>query len=289
MREIVRFTKMHGAGNDYIFVDNTQGVIRQPREMAIKWSNRHTGIGSDGLILVDKRNETTFGMRIFNSDGSEARMCGNGIRCVGQFIWEEGLSRDTVLRIDTLAGWRTLHLHMNEQGSLQSVSVSMGVPVWQDDTLFRGSEVSAHLSSLGDVSQSETYCVGGKMLNGIFVSMGNPHCVFFVPRVDEVDLEQLGRSLQRHPNFPNGVNVEIAEIRPDGKIRVRVWERGSGITMACGTGACAVAAAWNKEKRDSYTILMDGGELQICWDEKREQLILNGPVTTVFRGEINQV
>lgn len=266
MIEKIGFTKMHGCGNDYIYVNAMQYSIPDPSRAAVAWSDRHKGIGSDGLVLIGASPvpEADFSMRIFNADGSEAMMCGNASRCIGKYLFERGLTDKTEIRLLTLSGIKTLWLH-TDNGIVESVTVDMLEPTFEDETLF--------LPSRG---------VG----RGTFVSMGNPHYVIFTDDVDQVG--EAGHVLELHPAFPQRCNIEFARIEADGSIRTRVWERGSGITMACGTGACAtaVAAAYTGKADRSSQIVMDGGTLHIEWREADNHVYMTGPATFVFDGEI---
>lgn len=263
----IRFTKMHGAGNDYIYVDTTQYPIANPSEAAIQWSDRHKGIGSDGLVLIDKSPlpEADFSMRIFNADGSEAMMCGNASRCIGKYLYERGLTTKTRIQLLTLSGIKTLNLLVTD-GKVQSVTVDMGQPVLEDERLF--------ITTRG-------------LKEGVFVSMGNPHYVIFTENVDCVT--EKGKAMEYHLAFPQRCNIEFAHVMEDGSIRTRVWERGSGITQACGTGACATAVAaclTHRAGRES-DIVMDGGTLHIEWCETDNHVYMTGPAAFVFDGEIN--
>lgn len=266
MRKIA-FTKMHGAGNDYIYVDATRYELSDPSEAAIRWSDRHKGIGSDGLVLISRSPvpEADFMMRIFNADGSEAMMCGNASRCVGKYLYERGLTRKDEIKLLTLSGVKSLFLQVNLKDKVEQVTVDMLEP-----TLERG----------------EWFRPTADLVRGTFVSMGNPHYVVFTDDVD--DVLRLGEALERHPAFPHRCNIEFAQIVDKGQIRVRVWERGSGITMACGTGACATAVAAFLESRAgrSSRIIMDGGELEIEWRETDNHVYMSGPAEFVFDGEI---
>lgn len=262
----IKFTKMHGTGNDYIYVNTFQYPIENPEALSVQWSKFHTGIGSDGLILIGPSECADFKMRIFNADGSEALMCGNGSRCVGKYVFDNGLTNKTDVSLETLSGIKILHLHVVD-GKVGTVTVDMGEP----------SDI--HSTQLGpDYAFPE----------GTAVSMGNPHNVVFVDNIQDVKLEEIGSSYENHPHFPNRVNTEFAQIRPDGTIRMRVWERGSGITMACGTGACAtaVAAAYTGRRPRQSDIEMDGGTLHIEWSEQDGHVYMTGPATKVFDGEI---
>ena len=266
MTEKIRFTKMHGCGNDYIYVNMMENAIADPQAAAIAWSDRHKGIGSDGLVLIDRSSlpEADFSMRIFNADGSEAMMCGNASRCIGKYLYERGLTQKTEIKLLTLSGVKTLQLHVNG-GIVESVTVDMLEPEFDDENLF--------LANRG-------------VSKGVFVSMGNPHYVIFTDQVDQV--EETGRILEIHPAFPQRCNIEFAHIEADGSIRTRVWERGSGITQACGTGACAtaVAAALTGMAERTSQIVMDGGTLTIEWRESDNHVYMTGPAAFVFDGEI---
>ncbi|SDG61579.1 diaminopimelate epimerase [Prevotella communis] len=274
----IPFTKMHGCGNDYIYVNVAQHPIDDPKAATIKWSDRHKGIGSDGLVLIGKSSmpEADFTMRIFNADGSEAMMCGNASRCIGKYLFGKGLTTKTEIRLLTLSGIKVLYLHITDD-IVESVTVDMGEPILEDATQF--------IASRG-------------LDMGTFVSMGNPHFVIFTENVDQVG--ETGRSLEYHPAFPQRCNIEFAHIEADGSIRTRVWERGSGITQACGTGACAtaVAAALTGKAGRTSQIVMDGGTLNIEWCEddrstegrffQKNHVYMTGPAAFVFDGELEQ-
>ncbi|MBR0263601.1 MAG: diaminopimelate epimerase [Prevotella sp.] len=266
MTKKIRFTKMHGCGNDYIYINMIENEIADPQAAAIAWSDRHKGIGSDGLVLIDKSlvPETDFSMRIFNADGSEAMMCGNASRCIGKFLFERGLTDKTEIRLLTLSGIKTLSLHV-EDGIVESVTVDMLEPVFENEEQF--------IPSRG-------------LAQGTFVSMGNPHYVIFTDNVDQVG--ETGRILEYHPAFPQRCNIEFARVENDGIIRTRVWERGSGITQACGTGACATAvAAFVTGRADRQSqIVMDGGTLNIELCESDHHVYMTGPAEFVFDGEV---
>lgn len=261
---------MHGVGNDYIFVDTSRYPIADPQAASIAWSRYHFGIGSDGLVLFGRSAvpEADFTMRIFNADGSEGLMCGNASRCIGKYVYERGLTDKRHIRLRTASGIKILDLDVADDGSVAAVSVDMLAPVLEDPRLF-----------LPD---------GEPLPDGTFVSMGNPHYVIFVDDIDGVDLEAEGSRLEYHPRFPERCNIEFAQV-VDGGIRMRVWERGSGITMACGTGACAtaVAAAITGRAARRSRVIMDGGPLDIHWDETYGHVHLGGPATIVFEGTID--
>lgn len=278
MIKTVKFTKMHGAGNDNIYVDTLLYSIPDPSAAAIKWSAPHTGIGSDGLVLIGKPSITSgadFSMRIFNADGSEAMMCGNASRCIGKYLYERKLTDKTEIKLETLSGVKTLRLHLATGGTVESVTVDMleprlHVPEQYDE------------SCLGELSASF------RKFRGTFVSMGNPHFVTFVDDIDTIDIARYGSEMEHDAAFPQRCNIEFAQVMPDGTIRTRVWERGSGITMACGTGACAtaVAAQITGRAQNKSTIKMDGGTLLIEWNADDEHVYMTGPAEFVFDGEI---
>lgn len=278
MIKTVKFTKMHGAGNDYIYVDTLLYSIPDPSAAAIKWSAPHTGIGSDGLVLIGKPSITSgadFSMRIFNADGSEAMMCGNASRCIGKYLYERKLTDKTEIKLETLSGVKTLRLHLATGGTVESVTVDMleprlHVPEQYDE------------SCLGELSASF------RKFRGTFVSMGNPHFVTFVDDIGTIDIARYGSEMEHDAAFPQRCNIEFAQVMPDGTIRTRVWERGSGITMACGTGACAtaVAAQITGRAQNKSTIKMDGGTLLIEWNADDEHVYMTGPAEFVFDGEI---
>lgn len=278
MIKTVKFTKMHGAGNDYIYVDTLLYSIPDPSAAAIKWSAPHTGIGSDGLVLIGKPSITSgadFSMRIFNADGSEAMMCGNASRCIGKYLYERKLTDNTEIKLETLSGVKTLRLHLAAGGTVESVTADMleprlHVPEQYDE------------SCLGELSASF------RKFRGTFVSMGNPHFVTFVDDIDTIDIARYGSEMEHDAAFPQRCNIEFAQVMPDGTIRTRVWERGSGITMACGTGACAtaVAAQITGRAQNKSTIKMDGGTLLIEWNADDGHVYMTGPAEFVFDGEI---
>ena len=265
----IHFIKMHGVGNDYIFVDTTVHRILDPAATAIAWSKQHTGIGSDGLVLMGRPegDEADFTMRIFNADGSEGLMCGNASRCIGKYVYERGLTDKTCIRLLTASGVKVLKLDVAD-GKVRNVTVDMQAPALCDERLYRPT--------------------ADALPQGVFVSMGNPHYVIFVDNIDSVDVATVGAQLEHHPSFPERCNIELAQVMADGT-RMRVWERGSGITLACGTGACAtaVAAAVTGRSGRSSRIIMDGGTLDIEWSEADNHVYLTGPATIVYEGDID--
>lgn len=281
MKRTIRFTKMHGAGNDYIYVNTLLYSIPDPKRAAIAWSAYHTGIGSDGLVLIGKPQDgrrADYSMRIFNADGSEAMMCGNASRCIGKYLYEKGLTHKKVIRLETLSGMKTLHLHVEgnqDDGSVTSVTVDMLRPKLENKEQF--------LLASPAVLEAD-----GRRFEGTFVSMGNPHFVIFVDDIDTIDIARYGKILERDKAFPQRCNIEFAQVMADGSVRTRVWERGSGITMACGTGACATATAavlTQRAGRESQ-IVMDGGTLHIEWREADDHVYMTGPAAFVFEGDV---
>lgn len=260
----MKFTKMEGLGNDYIYIFGE--VPENIKELSIKLSDRHFGIGSDGIVCICPSNVADFKMRIFNADGSEAMMCGNGIRCVGKYVYDKGYTDKTTLKIETLSGVKTLNLSLRH-GYVNEVTVDMGK---------------------ADVKPETVIDVDGEAVKLIPVSVGNPHAVIFVDDIEKAPLTSLGPKIEHHEFFPDGVNVEFVEVLSEDKIRMRVWERGSGVTWACGTGACAsTAAAISKrfcENNNEISVVLDGGTLHISVDEENS-VTMRGPATTVFEGE----
>lgn len=270
---------MHGLGNDYIYVNALQHPIADPSEVSIRWSDRHTGIGGDGLVLIGASTVADFSMRIFNADGSEAMMCGNASRCIGKYVYEKGLTSKTDITLETLSGIKHLLLHV-EEGEVKTVTVDMGVPAFCN---------AEQVAAPGHNLTERPFVLDGQTFLGTYVCMGNPHLVLFVPDAERIPLEQVGPQLEHHPLFPQRTNVEFASFRPDGSLRMRVWERGSGITRACGTGACATAVAAIATRhtgRRRLTLHMDGGCLDVQWDESDGHVRMTGTATFVFEGTI---
>lgn len=261
----MKFTKMQGLGNDYVYLDCTKATPADLPALAIKVSDRHFGIGSDGLICICASEKADFRMRMFNADGSEGEMCGNGIRCVGKFVYDKGLTDKTSLTIETLAGIKILKLVV-EDGKVSAVTVDMGAP---------------------QLEEARTITFQGEEYRGVPVSMGNPHFVLPVASVKDYNLQIHAPLSIPNPAFPNGVNVEIAEVLAPDHVRMRVWERGSGETLACGTGACATVAALVIQgvTEREVTVTLLGGDLHIRWDEESGHIFMTGPAVTVFEGE----
>ena len=259
----IEFTKMEGIGNDYIYVDEARFLVQDPSALSRRLSDRHFGIGADGLVLIGQSPRADFSMRMYNADGSEGRMCGNAARCIAKYVYDKGLTYKTELTLDTLSGIRRLRLNLAADGSVGSVTVDMGAPVRVDP-------------GCKDVN--------GRHFEGVFVDVGNPHLVIPVDNAEVVDLGTWGHAIET--SFLGGVNVEFFSVMAPGRLRMRVWERGSGITLACGTGACATAAAaMHLGLVDGRcTVVMDGGELDI--ENNDGSLLMTGPATTVFEGSV---
>lgn len=281
MSKLIHFTKMHGAGNDYIYVNTLKYPVENPEHLSEVWSDRHKGIGGDGLVLIGEGADgADFSMRIFNNDGSEARMCGNASRCIGKYLYEYGLTTKTEVKLSTLSGIKILKLHIDADNRVESVTVDMDMPRLAVPTQLATSD--------GSMTEGKVLSITGREYTGTFVSMGNPHFVVFVDDAASFDVAGVGKSLEFASIFPERCNIEFATVLPNGDIRMRVWERGSGITMACGTGACAtaVAAALTKRAGRESNIVMDGGTLHIVWNEADSHVLMTGPATKVFDGEI---
>ncbi len=277
------FIKMHGIGNDYIYLDNvTYPVPEDLPALSRRLSDRHCSIGGDGIIVVGKPNnpDSDFSMRIFNADGSEAKMCGNGIRCVGKLVYDHGLTKKLSLRIDTLSGMRTLELHPGSDGRIATVTVAMGIPSQDPE--------SVGITRLSD-DMTDFSVEGMEPIRLTAVSMGNPHGVMIVDNVNDADVHGTGRILEMHPMWKDRANIEFVEVIDRGHIRMRVWERGSGETMACGTGACASVAACVLLGVTDRNVRVDllGGSLQIRWSETDGQIYMTGPAEEAFRGIVD--
>ncbi len=274
----MKITKMQGLGNDYIYINALEEKIADPAALARRISDRHFGVGSDGLVLIMPCEEADFRMRMFNADGSEAEMCGNAARCVGKYIYDRGLSDRKVIRLMTGAGIRTLELNV-EDGKTKLVRVDMGQPVLET------TEIPVSLPAGRAVNVPVE--VSGQTFRMTCVSMGNPHAVIFVEDADHFDVYRIGAELETHPLFPRKTNVEFVSVRDAGHLRMRVWERGSGETMACGTGACAslVAAVLNGLSARKAVLELNGGPLTVSWDPDSDHVYQEGPAEFVFDGE----
>lgn len=276
----MRFTKMHGLGNDYVFVNCFTEEVKDPQAVARFVSSRHRGVGSDGLILIGPSLKADFRMQMFNADGSVGEMCGNGIRCVGKYVYEHGMAAQRKLTIETKAGIRCLEITV-DKGKVSFVKTDMGSPVLRADHIPITSDKSIVLNEPIVIERMEYRMTG--------VSMGNPHAVVFVRNVDAVDVRWLGPRFEYHGRFPRRINVEFAEIVSRNEIKVRVWERGSGETLACGTGASAVAVAGvlNDLTDRQVTVKLLGGDLAVEWEEESNTVYMTGPAETVFDGDIS--
>lgn len=275
----MKFTKMQGIGNDYVYVNCFKEVVENPKELAIRVSDRHFGIGSDGLILIKPSKVADFCMDMYNADGSQSEMCGNGIRCVAKYVYDYGLTDKTRISIETLAGIKYLDLQV-ENGKVQMVTVNMGAPELKPE------KIPVKFSK--DVLINESILVDGTEYKMTCVSMGNPHCIVFVEDTKNFPLEEIGPKFESHEVFPNRVNAEFIQILDRKTVNMRVWERGSGETLACGTGACAstVACVLNGLTEDEITLHLLGGDLLVRWDREENLVYMTGPAKVVFDGEI---
>ena len=276
---MIKFTKMHGLGNDYVYIDAINQKIENESSLAKFVSNRHFGIGSDGLILICKSEIADFKMRMFNSDGSEAEMCGNGIRCVGKFVYDKGLTNKTTVKIETLAGIKTLILNTKD-GKVGTARVDMGEPILEAEKI-------PVISTEKPVKNLELEAEN-KKFKFTCVSMGNPHAITIVENTKEFDVEKYGKVLEIDKAFPKKANIEFAQIVDRQNISMRVWERGAGETLACGTGACATAVACNLNGLTDRKVNIEllGGTLNIEWNETDNHVYMTGPAVTVFDGEL---
>jgi diaminopimelate epimerase len=273
----MKFTKMHGLGNDYVYINDTKNIIANASELAKRISDRHFGVGSDGLILIKASDKADFFMDMYNSDGSRGKMCGNGIRCVGKYVYDYGLTDKKRLEIETLSGIRTLELTI-ENGKVSLVTVDMGSPIFDPKEI--------PLKSDKDIFINEAIFVEDKEYKITCLSMGNPHGVVFVENTDEFPVKEIGPLFENHPIFPDRVNTEFVELISRNHIKMRVWERGSGETLACGTGACAAAVASILNGYTDYELKVSllGGDLHIRYDRDANLVYMTGPAVTVFEG-----
>ena len=274
----MKFTKMHGCGNDYVYVDCTRDMLKNPSAAAQAVSDRHFGVGGDGLILICPSDKADFRMAMYNADGSEGAMCGNGIRCVAKYVYDKGLTHKQRITVETKAGIKTLDLTV-EEGKVSLVKVDMGLPNCNAEAI--------PVVGLGDFVVGRSVNVAGRDWTMTCVSMGNPHAVVWVDSMNNLPLEELGPQFEHHPMFPDRVNTEFVQILNDHEINMRVWERGSGETLACGTGACASVAATYLNRRTGSDVLVHlrGGDLMIEIGDDGH-IYMTGPATTVFEGEI---
>ena len=277
----MKFTKMHGIGNDYIYVNGFEEDIENAVEFAILYSDRHKGIGSDGLVLILPSTTSDFRMQMLNADGSEAEMCGNASRCIGKYVYDKGLTTKTSLTLETLAGIKKLELFLGDDKLVESVTVDMGEPILESALIPTTLEKSPVINETVTFGPGIEYAI-------TCVSMGNPHAVIFTAGIETLDLPAIGSLIENAPIFPRRTNVEFVEVLSPDKLKMRVWERGSGETMACGTGACAtvVAGILNGHSARKTTVELLGGELQIEWNEADNHVYLTGGATTVFEGSL---
>ncbi len=275
----MKFTKMHGIGNDYVYVNCFEESVKNPAEVSKFVSDRHFGIGSDGLILISPSAIADFRMNIYNADGSQAEMCGNGIRCVAKYVYDYGLTDKTEISVETLAGIKYLRLQV-ENGKVASVEVNMGAPILEPKEI----PVAVEESPVVNVPVE----VKGKIYHMTCVSMGNPHAIIFMNNVKDLDIAAIGPYFENHTVFPKRTNTEFVEVLDRNTVNMRVWERGSGETLACGTGACAslVATVLNGMCDIDATLHLLGGDLNISWDTESGNVYMEGPATTVFTGTI---
>ena len=293
----MKFTKMQGAGNDYVYVDCTVEPIDNAEAVARFVSDRHFGIGSDGLVLIKKSDRADFFMAMYNADGSQAQMCGNAIRCVAKYVYDNGLTDKKSIAIDTLAGIKYIELNIDENSNKAvSAVVNMGSPILKSSEIpvkLPGQNISGVLDTdIEDAVVNKKLVVSGKEYNVTCVSMGNPHCVVFVDDefdMDNFQIEDTAPAFENHEMFPERINTEFVKVRDRQNLIMRVWERGAGETLACGTGACAVlvAAVLNDLSDDSAVVHLLGGDLKIKWDRKNNLVYMEGPAVTVFEGCID--
>lgn len=280
----MKFTKMHGTGNDYIYVNGFEEQIDNPVEAAIRWSDRHKGIGSDGLVMILPSETCDFRMRMFNADGSESEMCGNASRCIGKFVYDKGMTTKTEVSLETLAGVKILKLYIGDDNLVEKVTVDMGAPILEAElipTTLSGESNKMVISQMVEFQTGLAYPI-------TTVSMGNPHAVIFTQGISELKLPEIGPVFENASIFPRRTNTEFIEVVDRNHIKMRVWERGSGETLACGTGACAsvVAGVLNGLTDRKTSVELIGGILGIEWKEDDNHVYLTGPATTVYEGEI---
>ena len=275
----MKFTKMQGLGNDYVYVNCLKEKVESPSEMARRVSDRHFGVGSDGLILICPSECADFEMKMYNADGSRGEMCGNGIRCVGKYVYDYGLTDQTEISVETLGGIKHLSLTV-EEGKVALVKVDMGSPIFVPEQI--------PVKVEGNHAVNIPISVDGDEYRMTCISMGNPHAVVYLDDIQNMEIEKIGPKFEHHSCFPNRVNTEFARVLDRETVEMRVWERGSGETLACGTGACAVAVASmvNGLTEDCVTVQLLGGNLKIEWDREKNVVYMTGPATVVFNGEL---
>lgn len=277
----MKFTKMHGCGNDYIYVNCFEEDVQNPNETARRVSDVHFGIGSDGMILIRPSETADFKMSMYNADGSEGKMCGNGIRCVAKYVYDFGLTDKDVITVETLSGIKTLKLTVRD-GKAVSIKVDMG------KAELKPSLIPAVYDGKKNIIADEPINIGGTEYRVTCVSMGNPHCIVYVDSVNDIDIEKIGPVFEKHPMFPEGVNTEFIQIADRKNINMRVWERGSGETLACGTGACAsvVAGVLNDKNDRDVCVHLLGGDLSIRYEEDGT-VYMTGPAEVICTGDID--
>ena len=278
----LKFTKMNGAGNDYIYINCFEETVKNPEKLAIKVSDRHFGIGSDGLILISPSDKADFKMNIYNADGSEGMMCGNGIRCVSKYVYDNGMTDKDEISVETRSGIKLIKMNV-ENGKVVSARVNMGEPILEAEkipTRFDGKNVIRQKLTI-DEKEYEVTCV----------SMGNPHCIVYVDDVKDIDLEKIGPKFENNEMFPERINTEFVHVVSDTELDMRVWERGSGETLACGTGSCAVTVAsvlcGYCKRNTEIKINLLGGTLTDIWTDGGD-VYMTGPAATVCTGEIEE-
>ncbi|MCH5255512.1 MAG: diaminopimelate epimerase [Lachnospiraceae bacterium] len=280
----MKFTKMHGCGNDYIYINGfTEKIAQEVKpELVRKISDRHFGIGGDGAIFINPSTEADFEMEMYNADGSRAEMCGNGIRCVAKYVYDKGMTDKTKISIISCGQIKYLELFLKE-GKVDTVKVNMGAPI------LRAEEIPVIADAEGDMVIDAPITVQGKEYKMTCVSMGNPHAVVFMDDVEHLEIEIIGPYFEKHERFPKKINTEFVKVIDRGHVQMRVWERGTGETLACGTGCCAtvVACILNHLTDDTVTVKLLGGEIEITWDREANLVYMTGPAETVFEGEYN--
>ena len=276
----MKFTKMHGIGNDYVYVNCFKETVENPSEVAVKVSDRHFGIGSDGLILIKPSEVADGKMEMYNADGSQGAMCGNGIRCVAKYMYDYGITDKTSISVETKSGIKYLDLTLKD-GKVDTVKVNMGMPI------LKAAEIPVRFEKERVIN--EPVLVDGTEWRITCVSMGNPHAITYIDDVKGLEIEKIGPKFENHEMFPDRVNTEFVHVIDRKTVEMRVWERGSGETLACGTGACAVAVSsiLNGLTEDEVTVKLLGGDLKIFWDQKENTVYMTGSATTVFDGEID--
>ena len=282
----MKFTKMHGIGNDYVYVNGFVETLADPAGLAVKVSDRHFGIGSDGLIVILPSDKADVRMRMFNADGSESEMCGNGVRCVAKYSFDHGLSKSNPMQVETGRGVLSLALKLGGDGKVCEVRVNMGSPILEL------AKIPVEVSALAGAKANTGRIAGlAGLAEATFVSMGNPHATFFVPNVAMVELERVGPLVEHHKAFPRRINAHFVQVHSRTEVTMRTWERGSGATLACGTGACAVCVAGVLTGRTDRKMLihLPGGDLALEWNDQDKAVYMTGPATEVFSGEWNRL